>query len=447
LGHQGDQVVPKFEITTPEGRKFQVTAPDGVSQDEVLAKVRAQTETTAPRVDAPPELGKDIVGRAKEALTKEPPAGERHGYFQFGPDLGPAVRGAGRFLLPGSVPSAVTQGIMGLPGKGIAPLAARVLGSGGAGAAIGAAQGKDPTSTALEQGGTALFGEALGAAGRAGARAAQSAFSKTTEKVGDLIGQFVPAFAGKSPKETISRVVSGEGQKALQKEYSDVVDGVIQKSGNPMIAVPSLARLGRPGPDKKNPGIMTAQEAWTSIESLSRSLRGATGAMSRRKGALDEVLLLDKARQEFYTNLNPSARTAFDEAGRQYARGKAVERWLGRGRETLTEASERKLIQGGKLSEPILEERFRSRLGELKAVFTPEEFGALELAVRRGERDPLAITKPGQLPSMGWHPGSLPYIHLLPHAPQRVGQPEITADQVARALRVLGQRGAAQAVE
>ena len=41
-------LMPDFEITAPDGRKFIVTAPDGATQDEVLAYAQKQHGSARP---------------------------------------------------------------------------------------------------------------------------------------------------------------------------------------------------------------------------------------------------------------------------------------------------------------------------------------------------------------------------------------------------------------
>lgn len=61
----------RFEITAPDGRKFEVNAPEGATQDQVMAYVRQQT---APRVTAQPDA---IDESARRAMQPTPL--ERHG--------------------------------------------------------------------------------------------------------------------------------------------------------------------------------------------------------------------------------------------------------------------------------------------------------------------------------------------------------------------------------
>ena len=72
--------MPKYRITSPDGRTFEVTAPDGASQDEVLAYAQAnfdQGQSAASEQAAPARSGPSISdngtgtieGGAPDALT------------------------------------------------------------------------------------------------------------------------------------------------------------------------------------------------------------------------------------------------------------------------------------------------------------------------------------------------------------------------------------------
>lgn len=403
--------------------------------EAVVPSAPPLTAETPPAGGAP-----DLIGRAKAAVTDPSEAGR---LYPGGPRLGPqvlapvgtAIRKAGEFLLPGSYEQLATQLILGgVPGTGVLPTVARVGGAAATGGAISAAKGRDPFMGAAEQGVTAMTGEALGGVARGALRLGQAAWSRTTENVGALIGRLVPAFQGKSAAETIRRVIGGEGQNALSKEYGQVVHKIISDAKDPLVRIPSLLELGRKGPTKQFPELMRASTALQHIQSLSRA------------GRPEQMGLIRAARQEFDEGLSavipPEARLAFADVVRRYARGKAIESWLGEGTTTV-----KRLLSKGRLNEPALEEAFLASRGELSRTFTPEEFRLLESVVGRGERAPLAITQPGgvrHIPiPVGTHGLPLP----LPKAPIRVGRPEAIAEIGARGVRMLGQRGAQKLVE
>lgn len=69
--------MPNYEITSPEGKKFQITAPDGASQDEVLAYAQEQFKATPPaaasqrdvRLSEPTPKRRSIPGDAGSLLS------------------------------------------------------------------------------------------------------------------------------------------------------------------------------------------------------------------------------------------------------------------------------------------------------------------------------------------------------------------------------------------
>ena len=439
-----DQAFPAKTAAAPPG-----FAPEGF-EPESASPLAAQSPAlqrspvaTAPAMVSP---GEDAVGRLKAFLTAEPPPGTSHGALQFGPDLGPAVRATGRFLLPETYEQAATAAILGAPGKGLLPALGRIGSAGTAGAGISALKGKGALTGGVEQGVAATGGEALGGLTRFGARQIGSVFSRTTDRLGDWISQAVPAFSGKSARETIRNVFSGEGQAALSKEYRSALDTLIRDAGDPLVNIPALPELGRSGPNRQMPAFMSASEAQTAIASLKRSLSGATGMLARRKGALEEISHLEDAEEQLHSQLaalKPQQFAAFQEQAKAYFRGKAIQRMFGYGRDVPTEARLTRLRGGkdaaaaGGLDEPMLERAFERARGELQRAFTPQEFTQLEQIIRRGETDPLAISTPGKGFNPRFHLGFVPTLHT-PKAPVRIGAPEQQADLFARAIRILG---------
>lgn len=65
--------MPTFEITAPDGRRFRVEAPEGASQEDVLAYVQQQTapaQTAAPAAPAAPAGGSSVVGNVAGAAAR-----------------------------------------------------------------------------------------------------------------------------------------------------------------------------------------------------------------------------------------------------------------------------------------------------------------------------------------------------------------------------------------
>jgi hypothetical protein len=65
--------MPTFEVTAPDGRRFRVTAPEGASQDDVLAYVQQQTQNQQPAPEqavSDPAGGASVVGNVAGAAAR-----------------------------------------------------------------------------------------------------------------------------------------------------------------------------------------------------------------------------------------------------------------------------------------------------------------------------------------------------------------------------------------
>ena len=62
--------MPEFLITSPDGRKFRVTAPEGAKQEEVLSRVRDYAEQNPPQQAAPPAAAPEPAPQAPAAPQK-----------------------------------------------------------------------------------------------------------------------------------------------------------------------------------------------------------------------------------------------------------------------------------------------------------------------------------------------------------------------------------------
>jgi hypothetical protein len=84
--------MPTFEITSPDGKKFRVTAPEGASQDEILSYVRDNAAKAAPvREDATTAADTGPLGRLQNTITQGMT-------FGLGDEVAGAGAAAGRFL-------------------------------------------------------------------------------------------------------------------------------------------------------------------------------------------------------------------------------------------------------------------------------------------------------------------------------------------------------------
>jgi len=104
-------------VRAPDGQILTVDHPSGSTPEQIKDLAKKQHATPPPRIvrrEAPPPAGPDIVGRAKQSLVAEPPAGDRTAVSRgiFGENIGSwdapgrYVRAAGDLFLPGSVPEA-----------------------------------------------------------------------------------------------------------------------------------------------------------------------------------------------------------------------------------------------------------------------------------------------------------------------------------------------------
>ena len=95
--------MPRVTVRPPTGEPIEVDAPEGASRQDIIKLAKEQRQRPTPPVQeaAPAAAGPDIVGRAKEWLTREPPLGARTMFGET--DLpGRVVRSVGDLFLPGS---------------------------------------------------------------------------------------------------------------------------------------------------------------------------------------------------------------------------------------------------------------------------------------------------------------------------------------------------------
>lgn len=287
---------------------------------------------------APTPGGPDIIGRAKAALTAEPPAGQRHGYFQFGPDLGPAVRGVGRAMLPGSLENAAALGASSvIPGAGLLPNLARIGAAGGAAAGTNVAKGgESPVSEGLKASGGAAVGAGLtkGAQALATSGPLKRFTDVAEQKIVDYLKQRVPAWANLNSLKDM--FTSQAGYDALHQGYEKSLQSVVKGAAGKPVQLPTdaakelgikfndvnanltqnarqmLAAAGRPVPDE---GMVTVDAA-----DLAKSLIGKSGSDAYRTGVrvLGEHGLDDPAARAAYKTamgLRESLGRATDKSG------------------------------------------------------------------------------------------------------------------------------------
>jgi hypothetical protein len=428
----------------PPARVGPPTAPEIKANEFVPRPPGDAPEKGAPPTPPPPapeswiaRTGRKIAQAAGTPIA--PPGAAVQSPWKAGTPPFASTPGEMGAAIKKNAPAIATDAVLGLvPGSGLAKSVLRGALATGAGTTAGAVTGQDPAEAALTSGVSAVAGEGLGGLARAGTRWAQGALSKTTEKVGDLIGTFVPSFKGATPRETIARVINGTGRVQLGEDYGAAVKGVLDQHGNPDVYVPALDKLGRSA-------AMPADQALKTIQSLRRGLFTGSGDVTRSKGTLEQIGWLEDAKaqldDQLATKLPAGALQVMDQAKTDYARGMSILRLMSKGRETMSDAQIQSLLDKGRLNEPMLERAFLRDTGRLKARFTPQEYDQLADAIRRGEPNPLAISRVGKPAELrGSHGMKVPYMSL-PHAPVRIGRPEEVADAVARAVRLFGAGG------
>ena len=159
--------MPKFNVTAPDGTSTVEEAP---TQQAAIA-IAKQKKAAAPQVGAaaaPASPERDVVGRAKEWLTREPPLGSRTMFGET--DMpGRVVRAAGDLFLPGSVPEAARFAATLPIGGGMVTGPLMRTGAGAlAGGIASMAQGKGFGEAATTEGLSQLAGEVLPGALRFG---------------------------------------------------------------------------------------------------------------------------------------------------------------------------------------------------------------------------------------------------------------------------------------
>jgi hypothetical protein len=349
-------------------------------------------------------------------------------------------------MLKKQAPNIATDAVLGLvPGGGYLKSAGRAALATGAGAGTAALTGQDPMEQTVKSGISSMVGETIGGLARAASRWGQDAYSQTTKKMGTLIGDLIPAFKGPGPRETIDRAINGRGVAQLGEDYGHAVDDVIKRYGNPGVIIPAFEKLNLPS-------MLPASEVNLLLKSRGRALFDPSGNMKTGKGTLSEDYWLDQAREQFQNQLSailPAKEAAGIVAARQdYARGKAIQRLLQEGKGTLTNDQIQSLLDKGRLNEPALEATFKRMQGKLADRFDPDEMAQMEAIIRRGARNPLALSpeSPTASPrvSIGASLGAVPHPRphfSLPHAPVRIGTPETVAEVMARLGRLLGAGG------
>lgn len=312
--------MPTYRITSPDGQQFDVTAPDGASQDQVLEYAKSQwTKTAKAKQEAPkPELedpgfaqsaligaGRtfDRVGKgmqqlyygatgqdAKSAALKQAAEDDDKAYKPL-QEARPWATGIGE-----SLPS------LAISGGGASTLAGNALRMGIAGAIPGALE----YGTAGERGGRAALGAAVGAAipGLVGVAKTAKSFAEPLYQSGReaIAGRLLNRVAGDNAPQiaqrlsqaselvpgsmpTAAQVAESGGIAALERAASQANPEAYTTRAMEQAAARSRALRGVAGDDAQMAAADAARKAATAD-----AYQAATGATYAIDGELQDLL-------------------------------------------------------------------------------------------------------------------------------------------------------------
>lgn len=435
--------------------------PNDLAKDFPEAATAKDVETDFPdssmtiRVKKP---DKNAVQAVKDYLLQPPPPGQRHGIPGMapwtgaqGPDLGPAVRTIGEYVLPGSWPGLVGLAANAIPGAGVLPSLIRTGASAAGGAIAEGVRGADPAQGAVEGGGAALVGELLGGAGRAIGNRVSSMMGPESlvDRAGRWIGENVPTLAAgaRTGRDVVRNILSGEGQAALRQEFNTgMTQAFRQLPPGTAIHVPALEQVGQRG---LGYGFFEPADALVRLQSLGRSMTNVMGEVKRGAQTGTQLTGLEEAERQFMSEIAriapPGSRVGqmIADTRAAYGRGQAIRRLFSGGREGMTSDQSRGFLEASPFERGQMIEgnQIRQR-ADIARRFTPEQAAQLEEIVRRGEADPLRISQPGKTPNVSLHMlgGILPVPTIRPpSAPQPIGA--TIPNRVRDYLRALGITG------
>lgn len=320
----------------------------------------------------PPDQIESII---QQQFPPSQPAAPR----QYDPKQDPFAGGVSGYIggnIKRNLPEIAATAAGGVPGPTMLapPLAAAAATYAGE-KAMGA---PDPGMKALRAGAETLGGSLLGKAGQVTSQLVGKALDKTSQQVVKAIEKAIPEFAGKTPEETVNRIVGGHGMLAVMEDYGKTLRRIWNQE------VGSVVPAGR----------------------LTEQFRDLMKQLS--------------------PNWSKAAQQELKDLDRKYAGAKSVEEWF-------SSMPVTKLAPEGGLSVQALQEAFVPRRASLAAA-VPGIEKTLRMPAASLERD-----IPGQGLSIGGHIGQtgMPYAYLrhLPRAPQLAGKP--TPEEVSMALRAL----------
>lgn len=415
--------------------------------------VRPETNP-APGPVAP---GPDLIGRAKAAILAplgggdipRAPTGAPAGDVRDPNFLRSSLGTIGHVLLPGSWEDLAVQAAMGIPGSGIPSNVLRTAAATGAPAAIAAMKGGDPAEAALKGGLAGITGGLTGGAARAGTRGVAAATARDMPRIAQTVGAIIPEFAGANARETLARIVGGEGRAALQASFDRAENAVVRQMPG-YVRVPALNDLGVMGPDPARPFLFRPDDALRAMKDARSALYSrSTGDFT---GSVRDADALRRARIEFDAHIPTAAMPDYTAARAHYSRGMEILRLFNAGTEHTSTPQMRRLVpadnaQRGQVDLPQLQTSFQTQQADLAERLSPAQFEALRRAFRY---DPLRRDVPGGAPSIGISSfGSIPhpYAHGWFRMPRRTGGSETAAGIAAGAGRQLGAGGADEAMK
>lgn len=188
--------MPRFEIVGPDGHRYEVTAPEGATEAEVLERVKAEAaktappklETLPPAAPKPLELTKEdrrayadaAPGTPEGRKTREAIEKKYGGHDNFWRQFDPFAQAAGKYAVPPLVAGGLAAGVpalaatMGAPWIAASMLPARM------------ASGVSPAI--LEPSLAEIASTATGAAGAVGSAAKAAATNPIVLKALKLLG-------------------------------------------------------------------------------------------------------------------------------------------------------------------------------------------------------------------------------------------------------------------
>lgn len=262
--------MPEFQITSPDGRKFRVTAPEGATSEDALAHVQKQQGAQAPTETPAPEQGwGDYLAEGAKSFAKgavlSPYLAASQGLTRLGQAVAPAgseleaqkkgeyeefTRRAAEEEKSGGLPYMAGQI---LPALAAGPAGIARAAAVGAGTALATPVTK-PENYLQQKGEQAGYGAAGGAIGGgigkllrpsptpAAQRLVDEGVNLTPGQSGNRVSHAVETFASKSP--VVGGPVKAKQMKAVEGYNRAMYNSALKSVG---VTVPKNIEVGHPG--------------------------------------------------------------------------------------------------------------------------------------------------------------------------------------------------------